>query len=475
MKFFGWSFFERIKENPPFYTIGTIFNTKAPVLIDTTFGQLYKTYLQVPHLRLIIEKKAEMFKNMDIKLRDKDGNLVDDHPVLKLLKHPNPLQSQEDWLAQLSITQDIFANSFIYKLSGFSNSLPGVMWMLHPAFVKIIPTGKIYEQSKLEGIIERYELTVLDKKFKTNEIIFTPDNLSVEELKGLSKLPSLAMPLSNIIGALKTRNIIIYDRGALGVLSADVKDGDGALPLTESNRQIITEQYSKDYGLEDEKKKLVISPVPVKWSPMSYPTRELMLFEEIEDDFATLCGAYGMARDLFPSIKGATFENFKQAERSTYESTIQPTADRWMRIFTREFEPFLNGLEFVADYSWIPTMQEDRQKEQAVKTAKIFGLSTMLKDGVINKAQYAKEINIQYNPTEDQQSLDDRVANAQTTLRGTVGGTTGLIEINRAVASGEMDVATATAIIVNIYGFDQATASTMVTEMSKPKTPTITT
>ena len=70
---------------------------------------------------------------------------------------------------------------------------------------------------------------------------------------------------------------------------------------------------------------------------------------------------------------------------------------------------------------------------------------------------------IEYKQSDDTQSLDDKIANAQVQLRGTVGGIEGLVNINTSVSQGLLDRNTAIAIVSNIYGYDIATASAMVT------------
>ena len=63
-------------------------------------------------------------------------------------------------------------------------------------------------------------------------------------------------------------------------------------------------------------------------------------------------------------------------------------------------------------------------------------------------------------------SQEDKIVNAQVSLRGTVGGVTGILDINSAVAGGTLDKSTAINILINIYGFDSSTASSMITNLT---------
>jgi HK97 family phage portal protein len=388
-----------IHDNPPFYPLYSnfMYNNTSPILIDVE--NLYTVYLSSPHLRAVIDRKAEMFKNMEICMKDADGNDVEDHPLLTLLNQPNPLQNREQWLTQLSIQQDIWTCAFIYMLYGYrfdATTMPKVLWNLPPDQIKINRTGKIWEQTTIDGIIKNFEL--LDgsnKKMTPEEVIMISAQNGQSYIVGESKLLSLRTVISNIDSALKTRNCIINDRGALGILANNSKDQDGGLPLDEKERLRIEKEYRNSYGISDDQKKILITNSAVTWQPMSFPTKDLMLFEEIEDDFAAICGMYGMSRDIFPSVKGATFENSKEAIKQTYQNTIQPQADQLMRILSNQFNLKEQGLTLEAEYDWLPVMKDDELKEAQAEQAEYQAIQTETQT-VINLNTAVKQGNMSY-------------------------------------------------------------------------------
>jgi len=212
---------------------------------------------------------------------------------------------------------------------------------------------------------------------------------------GESKLLSLRTVISNIDSALKTRNCIINDRGALGILANNSKDQDGGLPLDEKERKRIEQEYRNSYGISDDQKKILITNSALTWQPMSFPTKDLLLFEEIEDDFAAICGMYGMSRDIFPSVKGATFENTKEAIKQTYQNTIQPQADQLMRIISNQFNLKEQGLTLEAEYDWLPVMKDDELKEAQAEQAEYQAIQTETQT-IINLNTAVKQGNMSY-------------------------------------------------------------------------------
>ena len=203
---------------------------------------------------------------------------------------------------------------------------------------------------------------------------------------------------------------------------------------------------------------------------MSFPMKDLMLLECIESDFQSICAAYGADRDLFPSTKGATFENKNNGLRATYQNTIQPQADDFINTLNNALGLFKQGLYLEACYDHVPVLQEDKQMEEQAEKTQTEYLNIQLADGAITIEEYRAELGLPPLTTvaAASQSIEDKIANAQVQLRGTVGGVEGLIGLSAAVASGAMDRSAAVAIAVNVYGFDLATASSIITTTILP-------
>jgi len=395
-------------KNPTFFPLhmSLMNNSKTPIWID--IDNLLAVYLLCPPLRAVIDEKAQMFKNADIHVVDKDGNKKENHPVLKLLKKPTPMQWTDDWLAQLSVMTDIYGSAFIYKLRATSISLPKCLWVLPSGDMKIIPTGKMFKQSKIEEIIEKYVLNFgdVEEVYKTLDIIQINQSGATSVIKPDSKISSLQKAITNVEGAYKTRNILLFEKGAIGILSSDTRDGDGGVPLGVKEQIRLGKQFTDKMGIYDEQGRIIMSSAALKWNPMSYPTKDLLLFEEGEAGLQDFCQQFGMKRDIFPSTKGATFENANQAIKQTYQNTIQPFADAVARTLTEQLGLEAEGLELVFDYSWLPVMQEDQQKEQSAQKTKAEMLAILRFQGIISREAYAEAMGVELTGEEVKQGGD---------------------------------------------------------------------
>lgn len=377
----------------PFYNYS--FNAKNPVTVDTE--RLLDVYQSCPQWAMVINKKAEMLANGILKARKiSDKTEITDHWAVKFLRTPNPVQSFKSFTYQYQIYFDIYANTFTYRNQPFNNptSKPAAIWNLPPELMKIVPTGKWLDQTKIEGIIEKYELYGVAaspiRDFTTDQVIHLNEGVSRSYIKSDSKAIALQMHITNCIGALKTRNIFIY-YGPKQIISNDAQDKYGVQKMADPERKKVESQFNKeDYGIDDSQSHTIISSAALKVDKLSYPTKDLMLFEECEDSVQAFCGAYGMKRDIFPSTTGATFENQAEAEKSTYYSTISPAADTYCAYLGKILNLEEEEVELYLDYAHLPVMQNDLLDTAKEKGESVKVYSQMLHDGVISHERYAE-------------------------------------------------------------------------------------
>ena len=369
------------------------------VIIDTE--DPITAYNDCPHFQLVIDRKAQMFANGQWLCFDKTDvkfeNPIEGDPGIELLKNPNAMQTGEEFLAQYQFYKSLFSNGFIYKLRGSRMAeVPTALWHLPSDLMEIVLTGKIFQQFELNQIIDKYVLRFNEvaTDFAVEDVIYKAENFNIDIGKGISKVPSLKLPINNIIAALRTRNIIITNKGIFGFMSSDIKDAAGTISLDGDSRKLIEDQFADDANLYSERAKIKITNTPTKWNSMSFPLKDLLLSEGNEDEFAAILGAYGMDRDLFPSTKGATFENKKQAEILTYNSTIQPEADALAAVMTKQLGADERGKIYVLDYSWLSIMQKDKKMEEEVLKIKAERFAVMLDKGVISRQAFADAMDV---------------------------------------------------------------------------------
>jgi hypothetical protein len=449
-----------------FPTANQLWGVKTAVWIDTQ--NAWELFMSIPELRAVIDKRASMMSAGKPVMVDKNGALVQNHWLLDLIAKPNPMQSWADVVYSLSVNDALYSNAFAYSpLRSFNQR--NIFVTLPSGKMEISTTGRTLKQMDTEGLISGFRFKYDNEGFENLEVqdivyLTTADGMNI--IRPTSKIDALKYPLSNIKASYHKRNVLLENIGAIGILSAQKSDLGGSIPMTpEEKHEIQRDWYARS------KDELIITESQVNWQPMSYPTRDLMLFEELTADKLAIIDAYGLNYNLFSSDKGATFSNVKDSIRMCYTDTIIPETQSMYDTIMQQFKLTDEGYKLIADFSHLPVLQDDELSKEQARTAKVNNFSTMLRDGVISSEQDAAEFGIELMEVDAATAQAVGLAQAQTQLRGTVAGLDGIISLNNAVSLGQMDQQTAINTLVNYYGYSESIARAMITT---PPTPQIT-
>lgn len=360
---------------------------KGQVFIDTRVP--YELYNSIPQLRTPIDKLAAMFANGKFKMQ-KIGNpeLIDlTSDVAKLLENPNVLQGQNPFLKQYLTQLIVYGNQFIYKNQASRLAVPNSLLNISSAMVKPVLTGKLFDQVSIDGIVKNYEYTENGKlkTFETNQILWSKISDLDNNLIGHSPLKAMKYPLSNTVAALQYLNVISSEKGAIGVLSSQSKDAMGALPMTAEEKKELEQTYRAENGIEDNQKKIHITTGSATWSPISYPTKDLLLLEQIDTNFLSILHVLGVNPNLFVN---STYENLKHGLIMTHNDTIVPYADGFTQALG-EFIGITKGYRLVLDYAHLPYLQTDKVETASTFNTVSTGLNTLVSGGILT-AQDAK-------------------------------------------------------------------------------------
>ena len=139
----------------------------------------------------------------------------------------------------------------------------------------------------------------------------------------------------------------------------------GAIPMTPEEKKTIQKDWYKR-----SKDELIITESNVDWKPMSFPTKDLMLFEELSADKLAIIDAFGLNANLFSSERGATFNNVKESIKMVYTDTIIPEAQSMYNSMMKQWG--LSGDYYLkADFSHLASLQEDEEAKQMSRKPKL--------------------------------------------------------------------------------------------------------
>lgn len=340
-----------------------------------TNGDGMGAYETCAPLASIVNKKAKSYINGKTWINTTSGkgkgkeNTGDQaSKIRKLLLKPNAIQSGKAFEAQQKIYIDLSGYCICLPIfpAGFENQDPveaSSLWNIPPNMVTIKESNRLFYQNDIKSIIESVELDYkgvktmlpLDKIFIFKDFTPSTKSLVIPE----SRLCSLQIQINNIIGAYESRNILLNRRGAMGILSNQGKDPLGTIQIDPTEKKELQSAFS-NYGLRREQWQVIVSNAALQWQQMGYPTRDLMLFEEIQDDIMRICDAYDFPYRLLSSEKAASYNDVASFTTGLYQDAIIPEAESTYEQWNQFFKTDAMNLTILKDYAHVPALQEDK-------------------------------------------------------------------------------------------------------------------
>jgi hypothetical protein len=381
-----------------------------------------------PPLKAIVGKKAKAF-NTGVRLvknkkSGKKGSGEEAAALRKILDKPNPLQNGLQFFAQQNHYIDLFGYCpiLVMRPTGMPWEISAV-WNIPPWLFDLEYTGKwLFETSKVD-IYKKFivnwggkqmPIDVEALRFVFDDGIGTEcdTNLTIPD----SRLVGLEYPVSNIVAAYKSRNTLITKRGAIGILSNEDKNiaTGKALPIDDDVKNALQKDFGK-YGLTGQPYQIIVTDASLKWQQMGFPTKELMLFEEIQEDIERLCDAFGWPVELIARGKDVTYDNKKQARKDLYHNTIIPEADSRMEQFSRAVVTLESNLEIVCDYSSVQVLQEDKKEAAETRKAIDDACEREYNNGLITKNDWRIALGLEPLPDEQYNIYKNETATPENT------------------------------------------------------------
>jgi len=332
-------------------------------------------YNTTPELKIVLDRLALIYATGEWQHLDKNGDPIENSQFVSLLENPNVFQSRNEFLFQWFIQRGIYGNAFTYQLKGFdTQEIPTALWNLPPCRITLKRSGLIWNQTELDKIIEMYifkmnEEGVEDVKYKPSEIIQFSMPDTDDPMLGKSPLESIRMPISNIRAAYGYRNVILTKKGAIGVWSSDSKDSMGSVKMTPDEEKELVKQLQKNQGIRDEQDNIAISKTALKWTPSTYPTKDLLLFEEIDANKKAIIDLYGANENMFSRSstgQGSTFNNVSEGEQQAIHNTIEPIASDFANGLSKRWGLLDKGEKLILSYENHPAMKKDGVKSSQI-------------------------------------------------------------------------------------------------------------
>jgi len=284
---------------------------------------------------------------------------LDAHPLLDLLREPNPVASRaeffEDWYSYLQIAGNAYFEAVCLE------NVVRELYILRPDRVKIIPGPEGWPSAYEYGAGGRTIRFVQDAKNAVSPIyhmaLFHPDS----DHYGLSPLEAAAYAI-DIHNAAGAWNKALLDNSARpsGALVYQGKEGNNNLSEDQFSR-LKTELESAFQGMENAGRPMLLEG-GLDWKSMGYSPREMDFIDAKHTAARDIALAFGVPPMLLGIPGDNTFSNYAEANRNFWRQTVLPLVTKTADALINWLGPAFGGdLRLGCNLDHIEALSQERE------------------------------------------------------------------------------------------------------------------
>ncbi|MGY6409709.1 MAG: phage portal protein [Alkalilacustris sp.] len=312
-------------------------------------------------VRLIAEAAAAL----PLVLQDCDRR-YEAHPMLGLMRQPNPVQGRADFLEALYAQLLLSGNAYVEAVSeedAPSLALPVELHILRSDRMRVLPGP--------DGWPQAYEYAVGNRKHRfdmTGELAPVCHIRSFHPLDdhyGLSPLEAAATALEVHNAASRWSQALLENAARpSGAIVYTGADGSGGLSADQYDR-LVAEIEANHQGARNAGRPMLLEG-GLDWKQMGFSPSDMEFHRTKEAAAREIAMAFGVPPMLLGVPGDATYANYQEANRAFYRLTVVPLATRvaaalahWLSGFSGE------PVELKPDLDQVPALAEERDQQWA--------------------------------------------------------------------------------------------------------------
>jgi HK97 family phage portal protein len=282
------------------------------------------------------------------------------HPVLELIRCPNPAQGRAELFEALYGQLLLSGNAYLEAVGG-DNGLPLELHVLRSDRMSVVPGP--------DGWPVGYEYQVGGRKHRFHLGDGAPCICHIRSFHpqddhyGLSPLQPAAQAV-DVHNAASRWSKALLDNAARPSGAIIYKGAEGHGNLTEDQySRLVAEMEAHHQGARNAGRPMLLEG-GLDWKPMGFSPSDMEFQKTKEAAAREIALAFGVPPMLLGIPGDATFANYQEANRAFYRLTVLPLAARvtaavasWLAGFTGE------GLDLVPDLDRVPALAAERDAQ----------------------------------------------------------------------------------------------------------------
>ena len=309
------------------------------------------------------------------------------HPLQKLIDHPNPYQSGQEFRIQSFGFYNTTGNSFIYAPrleSGVNQGQALEMWIMPTQFTEIISGGWM---NPITGYRVNYNYN-RSRDLPFNDVMhIRTANLEYgegREFYGMSPLRAGLLALDRSNSNYRAASTMYKTMGMAGIVSEEQPEFSGA--LTQEQTDEAERKWQDEYNGVFNYGKTMVTNAKVSYTKLGLSAVDMNLLMDKRATLRDICSLFKIDSKIFNDPEGTTYNNQTEAKKSAYNDAVIPLVKRFVTELNNWIvSSYGSNVRVSYDVSSIPVLQVDK-KIQAE------WVSMMLDRGVFSRDQALKEM-----------------------------------------------------------------------------------
>ena len=299
--------------------------------------------------------------SIDWLIYDKTHNLLKDHPILKILHHPNPIQGGAEFFESLYAHKLISGNAYILANKAANNEIKE-LYLLRPDRVQVIPGKNTIPEGYLYKIGNNEIMYRVDEYTGASDVLHLKSFNPLNDWYGLSKIESAAYSI-DLHNESSMWNKALLENGARPSGALIVKSKDGGSTLTDSQFERLRNQFVEKFTGTNNAGRPLLLEGGLEWKEMSYSPKDMDFLETKNSAARDIALALGVPPQML-GIKGDnTYSNMQEARFAFWEETVLPLVDRTIDSINNWFNLFYkNNVKINYDINSISALSAKQDK-----------------------------------------------------------------------------------------------------------------
>lgn len=343
-----------------------------------------------------------------------DTEIDYDHPLLELIKNPNPYQTTVDLIKQLYIYKSVYGWAYQKTFGDVIDKT--ALYNLDPANIDFDTKNNnpllVWKKSDLNNLKKdtfTYNDNGNEKTFYLGEVMkyYDISNGIRQEGCGMytspSKVKAVLDSITNIDTALDAENVAMQSVGREAIFATGQKQGNTAESflsankgISEGERKDVDNKLNNKGWLKSKRLRSFTPQAPIGHLDMSLKYKNYGFTECLDKHESIIAREFNIPLELYQSYKsGATFENQQVAIVKLIddinESFIKDVAYSWTKDFGDERTPFVA----TANHLRVLQKEEDKKADKALKISQ--ALANLQRSGIENGMEFLTDLGIDLN------------------------------------------------------------------------------